>query len=135
VRHSENLERTILCGTYFTRQTRRVSPFFGFPGREGIIRYDGDLTESTNGEFNAIIRSILLMKIPSIFPALMCRRQYPLSLKAGIPFASSLPLHFQLENETLFSTYLENRDNSWSEWTPQDFREFGNLSPANIPFA
>jgi signal transduction histidine kinase/DNA-binding response OmpR family regulator len=110
-------------------------PVIWFSGREGIIRYDGNLDESTNGKFNTIIRNITLNEDSVYFSGFALPLTKPSFSKSWntirIQFAAPF---FKLENETVFSTYLENRDNGWSEWSTQDFREFGNLSHGRYTF-
>ncbi|MBS1607249.1 MAG: GAF domain-containing protein, partial [Bacteroidetes bacterium] len=50
-----------------------------------------------------------------------------LSFQYAAPF-------FKNENETVFSTYLEGKDKTWSEWSKQSFHEYGNLSAGKYTF-
>lgn len=110
-------------------------PVVWMSGREGIIRYDGDLTETAGTSFNTIIRGINLNE-DSVFYA-------GFTLPAGkASFAHQFnSVHFQYaapffikENEIVFSTYLEGRDKGWSDWSKQNFRDFGNLSAGTYTF-
>ncbi|HMK19571.1 MAG TPA: ATP-binding protein [Chitinophagaceae bacterium] len=106
-----------------------------FAGREGIIRYDGDLNETSGKSFNTIIRGITLNEdsvyysgyAPSADKAEFGHKWNSVSFQYSAPF-------FKQENETLFSTYLEGRDKGWSEWSKQTSREFGNLSAGTYTF-
>ncbi len=119
----------------FHTSDKKGQPVLWFSGREGIIRYDGNLDESTNAKFSSIIRNITLNEDSVFFSGFEVPETKPSFAKGWnsvrIQFAAPF---FKLENETLFSTYLENRDNSWSEWSTQDFREFGNLPPGKYTF-
>jgi len=106
-----------------------------FAGREGIIRYDGDLNETSGKSFNTIIRGITLNEDSVYYSGYA-----PTADKAefnhnwnSVRFQYSAPF-FKQENETLFSTYLEGHDKGWSEWNKQTFREFGNLSAGTYTF-
>ena len=106
-----------------------------FAGREGIIRYDGDLNETSGKSFNTIIRGITLNE-DSVYYA----GYAPGTEKAefshkwnSVRFQYSAPF-FKQENETLFSTYLEGHDKGWSEWNKQTTREFGNLPTGTYTF-
>jgi len=110
-------------------------PVVWLSGREGIIRYDGDLTETAGTSFNTIIRGIKLNEDSVYFSGF--------TLPAGkATFAHQFnSIHFQYaapffikENEVFFSTYLEGRDKSWSEWNKRNFRDFGNLSAGTYTF-
>ena len=106
-----------------------------FAGREGIIRYDGDLNETSGKSFNTIIRGITLNEDsvyfsgygPSADKAEFGHKWNSVSFQYSAPF-------FKQENETLFSTFLEGRDKGWSEWSKQTSREFGNLSAGTYTF-
>ena len=106
-----------------------------FAGREGIIRYDGDLKETSGKSFNTIIRGITLNEDSVYYSGYA-----PATDKAefdhkwnSVRFQYSAPF-FKQENETLFSTYLEGHDKGWTEWNKQTFREFGNLSAGSYTF-
>ena len=106
-----------------------------FAGREGIIRYDGDLNETSGKSFNAVIRGITLNGDSVYYSGFN-----PPADKAefghkwnSVRFQYSAPF-FKQENETLFSTYLEGHDKGWSEWNKQTTREFGNLSAGTYTF-
>lgn len=110
-------------------------PVTWFSGRAGIIRYDGNLDETTEKSFNSIIRGISLNE-DSVFysglnlPGAKANFSHQWN---SVRFQFSAPF-FKQENETLFSTYLEGRDKGWSEWNKQTFREFGNLPAGTYTF-
>jgi GAF domain-containing protein/CheY-like chemotaxis protein len=106
-----------------------------FAGREGIIRYDGNLDETSPGTFHTIIRKITLNE-DSVFysgfdlpgdKTAFSNNWNTVRFQYAAPF-------FKSENETVFSTYLEGRDKNWSEWTKQSFRELGNLPAGTYTF-
>ena len=106
-----------------------------FAGREGIIRYDGDLNETSGKSFSTIIRGITLNEDSVYYSGYA-----PGTEKAefnhkwnSVRFQYSAPF-FKRENETLFSTYLEGHDKGWSEWNKQTTREFGNLPAGTYTF-
>jgi signal transduction histidine kinase/CheY-like chemotaxis protein/uncharacterized protein YigA (DUF484 family) len=110
-------------------------PVIWFCGREGIIRYDGDLKETAGGTFNTIIRGINLNEDSVYYSGFNLSAD-----KAGfshdwnsVRFEYAAPF-FKKENETLFSTFLEGRDKTWSEWSKQTSREFGNLPAGTYTF-
>ncbi|HLF46273.1 MAG TPA: GAF domain-containing protein [Chitinophagaceae bacterium] len=100
-----------------------------FSGNEGIIRYDGNLTESKVDSIHTIIRSITLNEDSVFYSGLDLTPDEPdFSHKWNtVRFQFAAPF-FKQENETLFSTYLDGWDKGWSEWSKQNFREYGNLS-------
>ena len=106
-----------------------------FSGREGIIRYDGNLDETSGGSFNTIIRGINLNEDSVYYSGFtLSADNAEFSHKwNSVQFHYAAPF-FKKENETVFSTYLEGRDKGWSEWTRQTFREFGNLSAGTYTF-
>ena len=106
-----------------------------FSGREGIIRYDGNLDETSGGSFNTIIRGISLNEDSVYYSGFtLSSDNAEFSHKwNSVQFHYAAPF-FKKENETVFSTYLEGRDKGWSEWSRQTFREFGNLSAGTYTF-
>ena len=106
-----------------------------FSGREGIIRYDGNLDETSGGSFNTIIRGINLNEDSAYYPGFnLSADNAEFSHKwNSVQFHYSAPF-FKKENETVFSTYLEGRDKGWSEWSRQTSREFGNLAAGTYTF-
>lgn len=106
-----------------------------FTGREGIIRYDGNLEETNSGSFKSIIRKILLNEDSTHFVGLeiptaeniLNHSWNTLQFEYAAPF-------FKQENETMFSTFLEGRDKTWSDWSIQSFREYGNLPSGSYNF-
>ncbi|MGC4036871.1 MAG: GAF domain-containing protein [Chitinophagaceae bacterium] len=106
-----------------------------FSGRQGIIRYDGDLNEKSDTAFNAIIRDIKLNE-DSVYFSGFALPSYKTQFShqwSSVYFQYAAPF-FKNESETVFSTWLEGRDRTWSEWTKQNFREFGNLPAGNYTF-
>ncbi|MES1219377.1 MAG: GAF domain-containing protein, partial [Bacteroidota bacterium] len=106
-----------------------------FSGREGIIRYDGDLTEASATSFKTIIRGIKLNEDSVYYagftlPTSKIEFSHQLS---SVYFQYAAPF-FKNENETVFSTFLEGRDKNWSEWSKQNFREYGNLPSGSYTF-
>ena len=106
-----------------------------FAGRNGIVRYDGNLEEARQTAFSAIIREVKLNEDSVYYsgfnlPAQKASFDYQSN---SVRFQYAAP-YFKQENEMLFSTYLEGRDKNWSEWSKQSFREFGNLSPGSYTF-
>ena len=105
-----------------------------FSGREGIIRYDGNLDESTDAKFTSIIRNITLNEDSVYYSGFKAPEEKPALAKSWntvrIQFAAPF---FKLENETVFSTYLENRDNAWSEWSTRISESSEICLPANTP--
>ncbi len=106
-----------------------------FAGRDGIVRYDGNLEEATSRPFKTIIRGITLNE-DSVFysgftlPAdksAFSHQYNSVRFKYAAPF-------FKQENETLFASLLEGRDKNWSDWNKQNFRDFGNLPAGNYTF-
>lgn len=96
-----------------------------FAGREGIIRYDGDLTEGAGGAFKTVLRGITLNEDSvyySGFAAPVEKSEF--SHQWNSVRFSFAAVFFKKENETLFSTYLEGHDKNWSEWNKQSSREF-----------
>jgi signal transduction histidine kinase/CheY-like chemotaxis protein len=106
-----------------------------FAGREGIIRYDGDLNETSGSTFNTIIRGITLNEDSVYYSGYaMPAEKAQLNHKwNSVSFQYAAPF-FKQENETLFSTYLEGKDKGWSEWSKQNSREFGNLPAGTYTF-
>ena len=110
-------------------------PVVWLSGREGIIRYDGDLSETSGTSFSTIIRGIKLNEDSVYFAGFdlqaaktdFSHRWNTVSFQYAAPF-------FKNETETVFSTYLEGRDKSWSEWGKQNFHEYGNLSAGKYTF-
>jgi len=106
-----------------------------FCGREGIIRYDGDLSETSGASFTTIIRGISLNEDSIYYSG------YTLPVEKAefthkwniVRFQYSAPF-FKQENETRFSTYLEGHDKGWMEWNKQTYREFGNLPAGEYTF-
>src|SRR5688572_6766101 len=106
-----------------------------FCGREGIIRYDGDLTETSGASFTTIIRSISLNQDSvyysgSALPVEKAEFDHKWNI---VRFQYSAPF-FKQENETRFSTHLEGHDRGWTEWNRQTSREFGNLPAGDYTF-
>lgn len=104
-------------------------------GREGIIRYDGDLKETSGSTFNTIIRGINLNEDSvyySGFDSTMNKAEFSHKWNS-VRFNYAAPF-FKQENETRFSTFLEGKDKGWSEWSKQTFRDFGNLSAGTYTF-
>jgi|GEM_PF-511358 len=104
-------------------------------GREGIIRYDGNLEENAQDKFSCILRGITLNE-DSVYFSGFGRPSGVTEFNNEwntVQFDFSAPF-FKLENETRFSSILEGRDKNWSEWTKQNFREFGNLSAGTYTF-
>ncbi|MGB4844700.1 MAG: GAF domain-containing protein [Ferruginibacter sp.] len=110
-------------------------PVVWFSGREGIIRYDGNLEETADTKFNTIIRTITLNEDSVYFSGLTIPgKDHSFSSKwNNIRIQYAAPF-FKLENETVFSTFLEGRDKNWSDWNKQSFREFGNLPAGKYTF-
>jgi signal transduction histidine kinase/CheY-like chemotaxis protein len=110
-------------------------PVVWLSGREGIIRYDGDLSETSGTSFKTIIRGIKLNDDSVYFAGFdlqpaktdFSHRWNTFSFQYAAPF-------FKNETETVFSTYLEGRDKTWSEWSKQSFHEYGNLSAGKYTF-
>jgi len=104
-------------------------------GREGIIRYDGNLDESVQDPFSCILRGITLNEDsvyyagfgPPSGKALFDKGWNTIRFDYAAPF-------FKLENETRFSSILEGRDKHWSDWDLQNSREFGNLAAGDYTF-
>jgi len=100
-----------------------------------IVRYDGNLDETTKGTFKTIIRGIKLNEDSIFYSGFAPPSEKPsfahqfntVRFKYAAPF-------FKQENETLFSTFLEGRDKNWSEWNKQNFRDYGNLPAGNYIF-
>jgi signal transduction histidine kinase/DNA-binding response OmpR family regulator len=111
------------------------NPVVWFTGREGIIRYDGNLDETAGGAFRTIIRGIHLNEDSVFYSGFQLLTDHvSFSHKWNtVRFQFSAPF-FKMENETLFSTWLEGRDKSWSEWNKQNYREFGNLPAGTYTF-
>ncbi|MCB0776723.1 MAG: response regulator [Chitinophagaceae bacterium] len=109
---------------------------YWFAGPEGIIRYEGDLEETAGGgNFKTVIRGIKLNEDSVYFSGLTIpETKSSFSHKWNSVRIDYAAPYFKLENETLFSTFLEGRDDDWSEWSKQSFREFGNLSPGKYTF-
>ena len=86
------------------------------------------LEETNSGSFKSIIRKILLNEDSTHFVGLeiptaeniLNHSWNTLQFEYAAPF-------FKQENETMFSTFLEGRDKTWSDWSIQSFREYGNL--------
>jgi signal transduction histidine kinase/CheY-like chemotaxis protein/nitrate/nitrite-specific signal transduction histidine kinase len=110
-------------------------PVTWFSGRAGIIRYDGNLDETTEKSFNTIIRGISLNEDSVYYSgfSLPANKASFSHQWNSVRFQFSAPF-FKQENETLFSTYLVGRDKGWSEWSKQTFREFGNLAAGTYTF-
>jgi signal transduction histidine kinase/CheY-like chemotaxis protein len=110
-------------------------PVVWFSGRQGIIRYDGDLTETSGASFHTIIRGITLNEDSVYYSGFtLPTGKTELSHQwSSVSFNYAAP-YFKNENETVFSTYLEGRDKSWSEWSKQSFHEYGNLSAGTYTF-
>jgi signal transduction histidine kinase/CheY-like chemotaxis protein len=109
-------------------------PVAYFTGREGLIRYDGSLSETSGGSFNAIIRGINLNEDSVYYSGFSVPGKASFSHQwNSVRFEYAAPF-FKQENETLFSTNLEGRDKGWSEWSRQTFREFGNLPAGTYNF-
>ncbi len=110
-------------------------PVIWFAGREGIIRYDGDLNETSGKPFNAIIRGITLNEDSVYYSGYTPSGEKPQfdHNSNSVTFHYSAPF-FKQENEILFSTYLEGRDKGWSDWNKQTSREFGNLPAGTYTF-
>ena len=110
-------------------------PVTWLSGRAGIIRYDGNLDETTGRSFSSIIRGISLNEDSVYYSG------YNLPTEKAefnhkwntVRFQYAAPF-FKQENETLFSTYLEGHDKGWSEWNTQTFRELGNLPTGTYTF-
>ena len=104
-------------------------------GRAGIIRYDGNLDETTGKSFNTIIRGITLNDDSIYYSGYMLpAEKAEFNHKWNtVHFQYAAPF-FKQENETLFSTYLEGHDKGWTDWNKQTFREFGNLSAGSYTF-
>ena len=101
-------------------------------GREGIIRYDGNLDTTAQDQFSCILRGITLNE-DSVYYTGFGLTSDGAEFSHGwntVQFDFAAPF-FKLENETRFSSILEGRDNHWSDWDKQNFREFGNL-PAGL---
>ena len=106
-----------------------------FSGREGIIRYDGDLTETSGGSFNAVLRGITLNEDSVFYSGFATpteKGEFSHQWNS-ILFRFAAPF-FKKENETVFSTYLEGHDKNWSDWNRQSSREFGNLQAGTYTF-
>ncbi|MEO7445467.1 MAG: triple tyrosine motif-containing protein, partial [Ferruginibacter sp.] len=106
-----------------------------FSGREGVIKFEGKLDSSAGQNFTTIIREVKLNGDSLVYSGLeMQTGNLHFSEKFNdirIQYASPF---FIMEKETVFSTYLEGKDESWNEWTKQDYREFGNLQPGKYVF-
>jgi signal transduction histidine kinase/CheY-like chemotaxis protein len=104
-------------------------------GREGIIRYDGDLTETSNTSFNTIIRSIKLNEDSVYYSgfSLPAEKAEFTHQWNSVRFQYAAPF-FTKESDVVFSTYLEGNDKNWSEWSKQGFRDYGNLSAGTYTF-
>ena len=106
-----------------------------FSGREGIIRYDGDLTETSGGSFNAVLRGITLNEDSVFYSGFATpteKGEFSHQWNS-IRFRFAAPF-FKKENETVFSTYVEGHDKNWSDWNRESSREFGNLGAGTYIF-
>ncbi len=106
-----------------------------FASREGVIRYDGNLDETSNGSYNTIIRGITLNDDSVFYSGFATPAEKPEFSHAwnSVLFQYAAPF-FKQENEIVYSTYLEGQDKNWSEWNKQNFRGFGNLTAGKYTF-
>ncbi len=106
-----------------------------FASREGVIRYDGNLDETSNGSYNTIIRGINLNDDSVFYSGFATPAEKPEFSHSwnSVLFQYAAPF-FKQENEIVYSTYLEGHDKNWSEWNKQNFRGFGNLTAGKYTF-
>lgn len=110
-------------------------PVVWLSGREGIIRYDGDLTEAASESFSTIIRGIKLNTDSVYFTGFTTpagKGEFAHQFNS-IHFQYAAPF-FVKESEVQFSTFLQGSDKTWSAWSKQSFRDFGNLSAGTYTF-
>lgn len=116
-----------------------------FGGPDGLVRYDNAIEKFYNRRYHTLIRKITLTGEKTIYNGFIPPNSglaEALSNKGSVSFEySSNDIGFEFTaasfnpNEQLeFQYYLENYDNTWSDWTTQHQKEYTNLPPGRYKF-
>ena len=106
-----------------------------FGGIDGIVKYEGDLEQTSNKNFSSQIRNIKTANDSIIYAGagpLPNKLIFDASQNTMI-FEYAAPA-FKNQQSITYSTKLDGLENSWSEWTRQTSREYLNLNSGNYTF-
>jgi serine phosphatase RsbU (regulator of sigma subunit) len=135
--------RIIPSMTIASGSTHKNLTFVG--GQEGLFVHNNKIEKDFKQSFKTLIRKVSLGYDSTIykgaggFENLTINNNYlqltaPLTFKYNyIDFAFSSP-YFESESQTLYQSYLEGYDKTWSAWEEKDFRNYTNLSEGTYLF-
>lgn len=118
-------------------------------GSEGLIRYDGDINFKHDIEFTSLIRKVIAGKdsvifwgtyyeqgpdnrITSLMQTEILKPILAYNLNS-LRFEFATP-SFDNENANLYSFFLEEFDDGWSQWASKTEKEYTNLSEGQYKF-
>lgn len=135
--------RIIPSMTIASGSTHNNLTFVG--GQEGLFVHNNNIEKDFKQSFKTLIRKVSLGYDSTIykgaggFENLTIDNNYlqlttPITFRYNyIDFAFSSP-YFESESQTLYQSYLEGYDKTWSAWEEKDFRNYTNLSEGTYLF-
>ena len=106
-----------------------------FASSAGLIRYDANIEVDYNTDFHTLIRNVTLNEDSVIFHgSLTDNFTYELSYDFNnISFDFAAPFYVQ-EGMTMYKTWLEGYDKTWSAWNARKEKEYTNLKEGVYTF-
>lgn len=120
-------------------EVSRENPEVGhlwFGGNSGLIRYDLSVPNKGDGPFSALIRQVSINADSAIFGGSYPENfpQIELAYNAGTIRFEYAALAFNRPEGNQYQVFLEGFEAGWSEWTPENYRDYTNLSEGNYRF-
>lgn len=110
-----------------------------FGGRDGIVRYNANVHKSYAVPYQALIRQIQTTGEKTLFDGYTragaaTTLDTTLAYKTNdISFEFSAAI-YPVTNALTFQYILENYDKTWSDWSPENKKEYTNLPPGTYRF-
>jgi len=116
-------------------------------GSNGFIHYDTRTPFSTDISYPALIRSVKLLDADSIiFDGVFYDKNNNVLISQPDNDIKEIPnkhnnlrfifssAYYQSPEDITYSYYLEGNDQSWSEWTKENYKDYSNLKPNKYTF-
>ncbi|MBN1478806.1 SpoIIE family protein phosphatase [candidate division KSB1 bacterium] len=103
---------------------------------EGLYRYDMSIRQDLHSEYSTLLRQVFLLPDSLLFGGSAFTQNAPPLISHrynGLRFEFSAA-RYEVDGLLEYQTRLDGFDKFWSNWTPNNWKEYTNLSPGYYQF-